>query len=159
MSGDTDAAPPFRLLPAVTDDNEHYWTGGAKGLLQFRRCYACGWWLHPPTPVCPNCLSKDLGVEAVSGRGVVHACTVNWQLWIPGYDPPYSVAIVELPEQEGLRVTTNIVGCPPEDVHIGMPVRVTFEQHDDVWLPLFTPDVGGAEGADPSGDAGTEVAS
>ena len=75
----------------------------------------------------------------MSGRGTVHTFTVNHQPWIPGYEPPYAVAIVELEEQEGLRLMTNVVGCPPDDVHIGMPVRVTFEHHDDVWLPLFTP--------------------
>ena len=64
----------------------------------------------------------------MSGRGVVHTYTVNHQPWYPGLDPPYVVAIVALPEQEGLRLTTNIVGCAPDDVRIGMPVRVTFER-------------------------------
>jgi uncharacterized OB-fold protein len=40
-------------------------------------------------------------------------------------------------------LTTNLVGVEPEDVHVGMPVRVVFEHNDDVWIPLFTP-----EGAD-----------
>jgi hypothetical protein len=34
---------------------------------------------------------------------------------------------------------TNVVNCPAEDVHVGMPVRVVFEHHDDVWIPLFEP--------------------
>jgi len=136
---------PFRVLPAVGEDNEHFWHGGADGELRFRRCAACGWWLHPPSPVCPICLGRDLRVEAVSGRAVVHAFTVNWQPWIPTFDPPYVVAIVELPEQAGLRLTTNIVGCDHEQVHTGLPVRVVFEQYDDVWLPLFEPDPDGVE--------------
>jgi uncharacterized OB-fold protein len=69
----------------------------------------------------------------------VHTFTVNHQAWMPGPELPYVVAIVELPEQEGLRLTTNIVDCAPEEVRIGMPVEVTFEQHDDVWIPLFRP--------------------
>ena len=44
-----------------------------------------------------------------------------------------------LDEQDGLRLTSNLVNCPVDDVHIGMPVRVTFEQHDLVWFPLFEP--------------------
>ncbi len=131
---------PFRLLPALGTANDHVWLGGAEGELRFLRCTSCGWWLHPAGPICPNCLERELVVEAVSGRGVVHAKTINHQPWIPGFDPPYSVAIVELPEQAGLRWTTNIVGCAPEDVTTGMAVRVTFEQYDDVWLPFFTPD-------------------
>lgn len=132
-------APPFRILPAVLPETEHYWTGGRDGELRFLRCQDCGWWLHPPGPICPSCLSKDLAVEAVSGRGVVHAFTVNWQPWIPGFDPPYVVAIVELPEQEGLRVTTNIVGCEPGQVDNDLAVQVEFEHNGDVWLPMFRP--------------------
>ena len=131
------------MLPAVVPENEHFWTGGAQGELRFLRCKACGWWLHPPGPVCPACLGRELAVEAVSGRAVVHAFTINHHAWIPGFDPPYVIAIVELPEQEGLRLTTNIVGCAPDDVRTGMPVEVTFEEHDDVWIPLFRP-AGGA---------------
>jgi hypothetical protein len=66
--------------------------------------------------------------------------TLNHQRWLPGLEVPYCIAIVELDEQPGLRLTTNVVGCPPESVRIGMRVRVTFEQHGDVYLPLFTPD-------------------
>ncbi len=54
----------------------------------------------------------------------MHTFTVNHQPWMPGPEPPYVVAIVELPEQDGLRLTTNIVNCAPDDVRIGMPVQV-----------------------------------
>ena len=135
----SDETKPFRLLPRVDDNNRHFWTGGEQGELRFLRCQQCGYWIHPPAPICPQCYSKDVAPEAVSGDAVVHTFTVNHQLWIPGFDPPYVVAIVELPEQEGLRLTTNIVGCEPDEVTIGMPVHVVFEQHEDVWLPLFQP--------------------
>jgi uncharacterized OB-fold protein len=131
---------PFRVLPLVTPQNEHFWTGGASGELRFLRCRACRHWIHPPAPICPACLGRDLAPEPVSGRAEVATFTVNHQPWIPGFDPPYVVAIVELPEQRGLRLTTNLVGCAPEAVRIGMPVRVVFEQHEDVWIPLFEPD-------------------
>jgi uncharacterized OB-fold protein len=133
------AERPFRVLPRVDERNEHFWRGGEHGELRFLRCGPCGTWIHPPSPVCPACLSKEVAPAAVSGRAVVHAYTVNHQPWIPGFDPPYVVAIVELPEQEGLRLTTNLVDCSPEEVRIGMPVEVTFEAYEDVWLPLFRP--------------------
>jgi uncharacterized protein len=136
---DTETPRPFRVLPAVGPDNEHFWLGGADGELRFLRCTACRYWIHPPTPVCPNCLSTELAVEAASGRGVVHTFTVNWQPWIPTFDPPYVIAVIELPEQDGLRLTTNIVGCEHDDVSIGMAVEVTFLEYDGVWLPLFQP--------------------
>jgi uncharacterized OB-fold protein len=75
----------------------------------------------------------------VSGRGVVHTFTVNVHPWQPGLEVPYVIAIVELAEQEALRLTTNIIDCPPSDVYIGMPVEVTFEHVEDVYLPMFRP--------------------
>jgi acetyl-CoA acetyltransferase len=75
----------------------------------------------------------------VSGRGTVIAFTVNQHQWLPGFDPPYVVANVALEEHRSVRLTTNVVGCDPEEVHIGQEVAVGFEQHDDVWLPLFSP--------------------
>jgi uncharacterized OB-fold protein len=58
---------------------------------------------------------------------------------VPSPDHPYAIAIVELDEQEGLRLTTNVVNCAAEDVRIGMRVQVVFDQYEDVWIPLFQP--------------------
>ena len=139
-TGVADEAKPFRLLPRLTPENRHFWQGGERGELCFLRCQRCGCYIHPPSPICPQCLDKDIAPEAVSGKAVLHTFTVNHQPWYPGLDPPYVVAIVALPEQEGLRLTTGIVGCAVDDVRIGMPLRVVFEQYDDVWLPFFEPD-------------------
>jgi uncharacterized OB-fold protein len=131
----------FRLLPAVGPENEHFWKGGADGELRFLRCDDCRTFVHPPSPVCPECLSRSLRPGAVSGRASVHTYTVNEQPWIPGFDPPYVVAIVDIEEQAGLRLTTNIVNCEIDDVAIGMPVKVCFEEREDgIFIPLFEPD-------------------
>ena len=130
----------FRLLPALKAETEHFWRGGARGELVFMRCSACDTYIHPPAPVCPACLGRDHEPAAVSGRGEVVTFTINHQPWNPTVEVPYVIAIVELDEQKGLRLATNIVGCPPEKVRIGMRVRVTFLEREDVWLPLFTPD-------------------
>lgn len=53
---------------------------------------------------------------------------------------PYVIGMVELPEQVGLRLTTNVVNCAAEDLYIGMPLRVTFEQQGEHFVPLFEPD-------------------
>lgn len=135
----TSPRPAFRILPLVDERNAHFWTGGADGALRFLRCGACRYWIHPPAPLCPVCLGRDVAPEAVGGRARVATYTVNHQRWIPGFEPPYVVAIVELEEQPGLRLTTNLVGCDPESVRIGMPVRVVFEERDGVWIPLFEP--------------------
>ena len=131
---------PFRLLPRVTPANEHFWRGGRDGELRFLRCSACSKYVHPPAPRCPGCLSKDVEPAAVSGLGTVHTFTLNHQEWVPAPDHPYAIAVVTLDEQDDLRLMTNVVNCPAESVHVGMRVRVVFENHDDeVWFPLFEP--------------------
>ena len=130
---------PFRVQPALDDENRFFWTSGAEGVLRFIRCGGCGCWLHPPLPRCPECGSRDVAPQPVSGRGVVFSYTVNHHSW-DGSTEPYAIGLVELDEQAGLRLTTNLVGIAPDDVRIGLPVRVTFEQHGIVYLPLFEPD-------------------
>lgn len=130
--------PVLRLLPRLSDDVAFYWTSGADGRLRLLRCHACGFFIHPPGPVCPRCLSSDLGPEVVSGRGTVATFTINHQQWIPGSDN-YIIAWVSLDEQPDIRLTTNLIDIEPEDVSIGMPVEVAFELSEDVYLPLFRP--------------------
>jgi uncharacterized protein len=126
-------------LPALSYENTAFWTGGAEGLLLIDRCGDCRRWLHPPIPVCNRCGSRNVRAEAASGQATILTYTINRHAWTPGSKVPYPLAIVELDEQAGLRLTTRIVACPVDAVRIGMPVEVVFQQHRDVWLPLFRP--------------------
>lgn len=130
---------PARIPPLVTDLNRHFWTGGAEGALRFLRCVDCGHYLHPPSPLCRRCLSTNIEVATVSGRGHVLSYTINHQSWRSGVEVPYAIALVELVEQPGLRLTTNLVSCAHEDIEIGMPVEVEFEQAGEVFVPVFHP--------------------
>jgi uncharacterized OB-fold protein len=127
-----------RTIPDLTDDNRAFWTGGAQGELLIHRCGACGTWAEPPGPACAAC-GGPLSPQPVSGRGTVLAFTVNHQAWNPDVPLPYVVALVQLDEQDDLRVPTNIVGCEPEVVVTGMAVQVLFERHGDAFVPLFEP--------------------
>lgn len=124
-------------LPELTDTNRDFWQGGEHGELRIARCRACRTWFHPPTAVCPECLSFDVGAEAVSGKATVAAYTINYQAWIPGMEVPFVLAIVELDDVPGVRLTTRLLDVKPEDAKTGLRVAVEFEQVDDVWLPLF----------------------
>jgi uncharacterized OB-fold protein len=132
----TDA--PFRVQPALDDENRFFWTSGEDGNLRFLRCQSCGYYLHPPLPRCPECGSREVAPEVVSGRGVLTSFTVNHHSWDGGTEP-YAIGLVELAEQAGMRLTTNIVGCELDDLRMDMAVEVVFEQHDDVYFPLFQP--------------------
>jgi uncharacterized OB-fold protein len=123
----------------ISDDTAPYWTGGEHDQLMITHCTECGYYSHPPSPVCSRCLSWAVAPKPVSGRGRVYTFTVNWQQWSDDFLPPYVIAVIELEEQDGLRITTNVQGCHHDDVKIGMPVRVAFEQGQCTWIPIFEP--------------------
>jgi uncharacterized OB-fold protein len=129
--------PAARPLPRLDADNRAFWTGGAEGELRIHHCGDCGTWIHPPSPCCRKCLSENVGPKAVAGTGVVDTFTVNHQAWAPGQEVPFVIARVALDGAPGVYLTTNIVGCPTEAVDIGDRVRVTFEQHGEIYVPLF----------------------
>jgi acetyl-CoA acetyltransferase/uncharacterized OB-fold protein len=133
----------LRPLPELTPANQWFWTGGADGILRVQGCDDCGTLVHPPTPICPTCRSRAWSPTPVSGRATVAAFTVNRQQWLPGFEPPYVIAVVALEEDPTVRLTTNLP-VTAEDVEsgavgIGSEVEVYFEHHGEVALPLFAP--------------------
>ncbi|BCO34289.1 hypothetical protein JMUB5695_00847 [Mycobacterium heckeshornense] len=139
--------PALRLAPTPTADSKAFWSGGARGELLIAHCRGCDRFFHPPGPVCWRCRSTDVAPKPVSGRATVAAYTVNRQPWIPGFEPPYIVAMVELNDEPDVRLITNIVNIAIEDIRVGLQVEVFFEEwaptsgDEDarVWVPLFRP--------------------
>lgn len=127
-------------LPVISAENEFFWRAGEAGTLRILRCEACAHFIHPPMPICPCCFCREVKPHPVSGRAVLASYTVNYQAWVPGLAVPFSIGLVELVEQAGVRLTTNIINTPVEALRIGMKLRVVFAQREDVWLPLFEPD-------------------
>jgi uncharacterized protein len=132
--------PPLRRVPTLHELNRGFWTAGHDNTLRLRRCARCGYWVHPPRPICPKCWARELPWEATSGTATVYSYTINRKPWNTEVAVPYVIGVVELPEQAGLRMTTNIVNCDADDVHIGMALRVVFEQQGEHFVPLFEPD-------------------
>lgn len=130
---------PPRILPEVDGDNLAYWTWGRDGKLAIHRCEDCGYRVHPPVAFCPRCESRAVEPQAVSGRGRITTFTVNHKQWVPGLPVPYVLALIEIVEQDDVRLVGNVVGCPVEDVTFGMEVEVFFEPVEDLWVPLFRP--------------------
>lgn len=126
-----------RKLPALTPDSRPFWQGGASGQLLLHFCTPCQRYFHPPGPLCPHCSSTAVAPRAVSGAGTIVSYTINYQPWAADLPVPYVIAIIELPEQPGLRLLSNIINSDPHSVAIGQRVQVRFEPCDDIWLPLF----------------------
>ncbi len=128
-----------RALPKPTPETEHFWNGTRAGELRLQRCDDCSHVYFPPRPFCPACASRSVSVFAASGRATLHSYVIN-QRPAPGFEAPYSIAVVEL--EEGPRMMTNVVGVPqtPEALELDMPLEVVFEpMSDDISLPLFRP--------------------
>jgi uncharacterized OB-fold protein len=126
-----------RVLPRLDSENRFFWTAGGEGQLRLLRCQDCSTFIHPPRPVCRRCLSEKVAPQAVAGTGTIDTYTVNYQAWRPDLEVPYVIARVAIDGAPGVFLTTNIVGCAVDAVEIGDRVRVKFEQHGDVYLPLF----------------------
>jgi uncharacterized OB-fold protein len=90
-------------------------------------------------PACRQCGGRSFTHAAVSGEGEVYSFTVNWQRWNDDLDPPYVIAIVELAEQGGLRLTSNLIRVAEDDLRIGMPVQVAFVRVGELAIPVFEP--------------------
>ena len=133
------SATPGRPLPQLTAQNEFFWTSGADGKLRIQECQACRALIHPPTPICRYCRSRDLGVREVSGKATLSSFSVNHRFGFPDLPPPYVIAEVAVLEDPRVRLTTNFVDCDADTLEIGQPVEVSFLHRDDVWLPVFSP--------------------
>lgn len=129
-----------RPLPVPDLDSAPYWEAAKQHKFHLPKCSACGAYAFPPRSNCPRCLSKDMVWTELSGRGTVYTYAVMHDTLIRGMDPPFVIAQVELEDQPGLRLTSNILDCPIGEVKVGMPVEITFEDvTEQVTLPQFRP--------------------
>lgn len=129
-----------KLLPAITTLNAPYWDGLKRRELKMPKCNDCGKIWYPPSPFCPSCWSREFSWQQLSGRGKVSSWVVFHQAYFSSYkdDIPYNVAEVEL--EEGPRLLTNLVGIENEDIAMGLPVEIVYDDvTEDVTLAKFQP--------------------
>ncbi|MEE9202409.1 MAG: OB-fold domain-containing protein [Dehalococcoidia bacterium] len=129
-------------LPQVDADTAAFWEGCKRHQLLVQRCQRCHRYRFFPGPTCPHCNSGDLTWTKVSGRGKVYSWIVVTRNIHPAFagEVPYVVAVVELEEQEGLRIPGNLIDCDAGAIRGGMPVEVVFEDvTPGVTLPKWRP--------------------
>jgi len=132
---------PTRPRPNITEDMRPFWDAVGQRRFALMRCQKCGAW-YWPAAYCRFHKNEpffgNMKWEEASGRGKVFAFNIHRRAFNLAFEVPYVVALVEL--EEGPMFGTNIVGCAPESVKIGMPVEVTFSDvGDNITLPLFRP--------------------
>jgi uncharacterized OB-fold protein len=120
----------------VNRDSAYFWEGAALGELRIQRCNACGALRHPPGPACPGCGALDRGHLVASGLGTVVSYVVHRHPPIPGKELPLVIALIDL--DEGVRMVGEVSGVEPEEMAIGMRLRVDFARVDDeLTLPFW----------------------
>nr|BBH92976.1 hypothetical protein KTA_11750 [Thermogemmatispora argillosa] len=127
-------------VPLVDDASRPFFAGARAQQLMLQRCTACGRWLWPVKARCPECWSAALTWMPASGKGTLYSFALMHQLYHPAFanELPYVIAAIDL--DEGVRIISPIVGCSPEELRIGMPLEVTFEQlTEEITLPKFKP--------------------
>ena len=129
-----------RPLPAADDLTRPFWEAAKQRQLVVQHCQNCGYFNHPPRPVCDACQSQQLAFAPVSGKGAIYTFSVMYQQNITGFEEqtPYLTIVVELDEQPQLFMVANLPGSEREKVKIGGRVEVYFEEIDEeISLPQF----------------------
>jgi uncharacterized OB-fold protein len=117
----------FTLVPLPDVDTKPFWDACKRHELVIQQCTECGWYRHFPRPTCPKCRSRNFEWVKMSGKGNVWGYTIVTRPIITGMTIPYNLVHVELEEQADILLSGNLIDCKPDDIQIGMPVEVTFE--------------------------------
>jgi uncharacterized protein len=143
------AGPGPVMRPPYSPDTEFFWQGTAIGELRIQHCGACGALRHPPGPACLSCgATQKQDHQLAAGTGTVYSYVVHRHPPVPGKQLPIVIALVEL--TEGVRMLGELHGVSPEQVRIGLPVRVVFARiDDDLVLPAWREDTRARPGALP----------
>lgn len=119
--------------PEPTVDTRGYWEAANQGHLMFGRCKSCSESHFYPRTRCPRCLAADTELVEASGKGTLYSYSVMRRTKIP-----YAVAYVTL--EEGVTMMSNIVGCSPDELKVGMPLVVEFQDSENGQkVPMFRP--------------------
>lgn len=92
-------------------------------------CQSCKSVHFPPKGSCPSCFATEIERVALSRRGTVYSYAIVRQAQ-PGFQTPYILAYVDLPE--GIRLLTQLTGVSEHEVRIGMEAELVLEpvRHD-----------------------------
>ena len=125
-------------LPVPNLDNQEFWDKCREHRLVLRRCRDCNIFNHPPKPNCPECASANLEWVESEGKGKVYTFVITRQPVNPAFVARIPWAVVDVELDEGVHMISNLIGCDPEEIEIGMDVTVVFEEvNDEITLPKF----------------------
>jgi uncharacterized OB-fold protein len=135
MAGENPSPKPLPVLQGLTGE---FYGWCKKGELRFQQCKPCRAWRHVPREMCAECGSTEWEWAPSSGRGRVFTWTTTAVALHPAFKgaTPYAPVVVEM--DEGVRIVSEMVDCPPDELAIDMPVEVIFDAvTPEVTLPKF----------------------
>jgi uncharacterized OB-fold protein len=117
-----------------------YWSSVKEHQVKVQRCDDCGALRYVPKEICNRCQSLSASWAPVSGRGEIYTYTVIRRAPTPAYQEDVPYVIVHVQMEEGFRMVGAMPGIAPEQVSIGMPVEVSYEDVTPDWTLLqFAP--------------------
>lgn len=125
-------------LPVPDEHSAPFFEATLRGELLLQHCTACGRWMWPVRFRCIDCMGDTVEWRPASGRGTVYSFTIIHQVFHPGFatSVPYNVAMIDL--DEGVRMISNVIDVPNDELRIGQPVEVVFERISaEFALPRF----------------------
>jgi len=130
--------------PYVEETLRPFFDGLKQHRLLLHRCTQCGAWYWPAS-FCRFHKNKPLfgnmSWEEATGRAKVISFNITRTATRPEFADitPYVYALVQT--EEGPVLSSNIIGCDPDDVTVDMDVEVVYRDIDDLelTLPYFTP--------------------
>ena len=99
------------------------------GYLLTNTCERCGKNFFPRRVKCIECFKDDrLKNTTLSKNGKLYTYTMVYRA-APAFLVPFMIGYVDY-EEEGIRVFAPLVGCKPEDLKIGMEMKLCFGEMD-----------------------------
>jgi uncharacterized OB-fold protein len=128
------------IVPAIRLESAEFWSYAQAREFRAQRCTCCGRYRWPPSPICFHCWSFEAVWEPLGARGNLRSWVTYHRLYLPEFEPPYTVGLVELPE--GVRYPSLLLGNGPWRYE--QPVWLTFVEAEDqsgerLLLPAFEP--------------------
>jgi uncharacterized protein len=136
--------------PNIDEDSAPFWEGLRRRQFLLFRCSTCGAWYWPKA-FCRfhanEAFFGNLAWTPASGRGTVFTFSVHRVAFHPGFkdDLPYAYALIKL--DEGPMFGTRLVEVDPDEVYIGMPVEIVYDDHPEegFTIPLMRPQATGEQ--------------
>lgn len=133
---------PAGMVPTPNPEdpiNKGFWDAAREGKLVVQACQDCNAVQFPAEVICHKCHSYNLGWKELSGKGKVWSYVIVNRPGHPGLADvvPYNAGLIQMDDEPDFIYLTNVVDASEDEIKVGLPVEVIFEQHENITIPRF----------------------